>query len=59
VAHMASITNSISQPSFETSHIWIPLICAENGMLQRSPFWNPDLLGKVVCCGLVLAHQIL
>jgi hypothetical protein len=35
-AHMACITNPISQPSLEISPIWIPLIREEVGRLQGS-----------------------
>jgi hypothetical protein len=35
-AHMACMTNPISQPSLETSPIWVPLIRDEVGRLQGS-----------------------
>jgi hypothetical protein len=35
-AHVACITNPISQPSLEISPIWIPLIREEVGRLQGS-----------------------
>jgi AraC-like DNA-binding protein len=34
-AHMACLTNPISQPSFDISSIWIPLISNEVSNLQR------------------------
>jgi hypothetical protein len=35
-AHLACITNPISQPNLEISLIWIPLISEEVGRLQGS-----------------------
>jgi predicted GIY-YIG superfamily endonuclease len=50
-AHMACITNPISQLSLEISPIWIPLIQEEGCRAVHCK--NPGLLGKVLCRGLV------